>query len=185
MHRRHALATGLATVSALMIAAIGPLAPHAAAQSAGAAHSDCASAVGTFLVSMAGRGTGDSVTSRGLLSLSSDGQATLIDANQDGITGFAPYSVADGAWACVSSDGDSVEVSVLMLHFTFITGDFPTQQIGRVDVDASIDASQESLSGTLDFSLVPIDGNPLEQTDAAPALSGPITGQKIVVPARD
>lgn len=184
MRGRLPFRTGAAAVSALAMATMASIGLQASAQNTGASPTDCPDAVGTFLVSMAGRGPDDSVTSRGLLSLSGDGQATLIDANQEGVSGFAPYSSAGGAWTCVSSDEDGTEVSVLMLHFTFVTGAFPTQQIGRVDIDASIDPSQASLSGTLGFSLMAIDGDPLAQTNTAPVLSGPIIGQKIVAPTR-
>ncbi|MEM7444178.1 MAG: hypothetical protein AAF414_12710 [Pseudomonadota bacterium] len=184
MRKRLSLRSSAIPIATLGLVAVGLAALNAAAQNSGLSVSDCRDATGTYFVSMAGRGGDSSVTSRGLLSLSSDGQAILIDANQDGVAGFGPYSTAAGAWTCISSNDQSNEVSVLMLHFTFITHEHPAQQIGRITIDATIDASQDSLAGTLGFSLLPLDGNPLGEASGEPSLSGPITGQRVEAPER-
>ncbi|WP_421726414.1 hypothetical protein [Bauldia sp.] len=142
--------------------------------------SDYLEAVGTFLTNDMGKAEGQDVTSRSLLTFSEGALAVLIDANQAGVTGFGPYSAATGSWRGVSNSDGIIRVSAVVLHFTFATSQFPEKKIGRVDIDATIDTNQDTLSGTFRLFLFPIDGDPLGPIPEEPALSGPITGQKVV-----
>ena len=144
--------------------------------------SEYSEAVGTFLTKDIGKAEGQDVTSRSLLTFSEGSQAFLIDANQQGVTGFGPYSAASGSWRGLSNNDGIIQVSAVVLHFTFATPQSPKQTIGRVDIDATIDTSQGTLSGMFRLYLFPIDGDPLGPIAEEPALSGPITGQKVDVP---
>lgn len=180
--RRPALAS-IAALSALVLSVIGLAGPEAAAQGTVVPLSDCSGFLGTFLTTESGKGEGREVSSRSLLSLSSDGQAILIDANQSGVAGTAPYGPAAGAWQCILNDDGTTSVSALLLHFNYATTESPKQQIGRLEIEASADGNQERISGVFRFSLFPIDADPLQQSDQEPALSGPFEGQKIVMSA--
>lgn len=169
-------------VSVLIMSAMGLAGLSATTQAEGIAMSEYSEAVGTFLTMDIGRAEGQDVTSRSLLTFTEGGQAFLIDANQEGVTGFGPYSAASGSWRGVSNNAGTIQVSAVVLHFTFATPQFPKRNIGRVDIDATIDTSKGTLSGIFRLYLFPIDGDPLGPITEEPALSGPISGQKVVVP---
>lgn len=184
MRNRRRVSFKNSIASVLLLPAMGFAGSGATAQGASVPISDCLQAVGTFLTKDTGTAKGQDVTSRSLLTLTEGGQAILIDANQEAVAGFGPYSAATGSWRCISNNNGSIDISAIVLHFTFVTAQFPKQQIGRVDIDATIDTGQETLSGTFRLFLFPIDGDPIARTQRQPALSGPVTGQKVIAPPR-
>ena len=173
---------GITSASVLLTSAMGLAGSGATAQAGGISMSEYLEAVGTFLTMDIGKAEGQDVTSRSLLTLTEGGQAILVDANQAGVTGFGPYSAATGSWRGVSKNDGIIHVSAIVLHFTFATPQFPKQNIGRVDIDAKIDTRKGTLSGMFRLYLFPIHGDPLGRVTEEPALSGPITGQKVVAP---
>ncbi len=150
------------------------LAAPAMAQDAELPVHACGAAIGTFLLSDAP--DGGEITTRSLLLLTNGGHAEFVDSGQWGGDGYAPFSDALGSWVCLSAEGEDPHFRAVVLDFTF--PDERAQQIGRLDIEGTLDLGTGALTVTALLSFFPIDGDPLAgpADDADPFT---ITGVKI------
>ena len=172
----------VAPVAAIAFAATVLDAPSAGAQGPGLPLSKCFDAVGTYLTTNYAKDESGKFISRSLVSLTNGGHAFFTDSGEAGEPGFGPFSDGRGAWRCVSNEKGVTRFLATVLDFTFITPGFPKQLIGRLDIDASFDAAAEKLSGTMTLYLVPIDGDPLNQSNLKEGATGKFEAQKVIAP---
>jgi hypothetical protein len=145
--------------------------------------SACEAAVGAYLTMNRGKeGDATSFESRSLIALAGDGIALLDDSGQGGGQGFAPFTGGQGAWRCVSAAGGTLRISATLIDFTLATVDWPNQRIGRLDIDATVDAAAATISGTMTLFILPLDADPAEAGPPAPDAAGPFDGQRIKAP---
>jgi hypothetical protein len=139
----------------------------------------CRDLVGTYLTkNFAKGGSGESFTSRSLISLTGSGQAFFTDSGEGGEAGFAPFTDGRGVWRCVSGN----KVRVLTLDFTTPTPDAPRAQIGRLDLDLAYDAGSKTIKGTGTLHLIPLGGDPLIPGELGGGRQFEIVGQRIEAP---
>ena len=154
----------------------------AGAQGSGLPLSKCIDAVGSYLTTNSGKDDSGKFISRSLISFTNGGHAFFTDSGEAGEPGFGPFSDGRGAWRCVSKEKGVTRFVATVLDFTFITPSFSKQLIGRLDINGSFDPTADKLSGTMTLYLVPIDGNPLKQSDLKKGAEGTFEAQKIIVP---
>jgi len=157
-------------------------ASSAGAQGPGLPLSKCLDAVGTYLTTNYAKDESGKFISRSLISLTNGGHAFFTDSGEAGEPGFGPFSDGRGAWRCLSKEKSLTRFVATVLDFTFITPGFPKQLIGRLDIDGSFDAAADKLSGTMTLYLVPIDGDPLKQSDLKKGAEGTFEAQKVMTP---
>ena len=138
---------------------------------------DCAAAVGSWLTTNPGK-----EPSRSLLSLTADGLVLFADSGQGGGQGFAPFTGSHGAWRCVAADAGGLKLSLTMLDFTLPTVDWPNQQIGRLDIAATVDPAKGAMTGTMKLYLAELDDDPLVEAKLAEDAEGDFTAVRIVAP---
>ncbi len=138
---------------------------------------DCAGAVGSWLTTNPGK-----EPSRSLLTLTADGLVLFADSGQGGGQGFAPFTGSHGAWRCVSAGDGGLKLSATMLDFTLATVDWPNQQIGRLDIVATVDPAKGTMSGTETLYLAKLDDDPLLEAKLAEDAEGEFTAVRIVAP---
>ena len=144
---------------------------------------DCADVVGTYLTkSFRERGNPDNFTARSLLSLTNGGHAIFADSAQAGTPDYRPFSIGKGAWRCVSKVDGKSRISVVILDFTFATKDDPKQQIGRLDLDAVVDAETGKLDSKATLHFVPLPSNPMDQGVLGTGEKFRIVGEKVSAP---
>jgi hypothetical protein len=143
---------------------------------------ECLDAVGTYLTTNPASDQPGGFASRSLISLTNGGHSFFTDSGQEGGAGFAPFTEGRGAWRCVSHDGNVTRLRATIIDFTLVTADWPTQHIGRLDIDATYDKDAGKLSGTLALSLAPIDADPMNEADLKKIADGPFDGYKITAP---
>lgn len=139
--------------------------------------SDCFGAVGTYIAekTVASADAGPS-----LISLTNGGHAFLVDANQAGVEGYAPFSDGLGAWRCIAADPDTIHIHATVMDFTFVTADHPEQQIARLDYTVAYDVESEVFQGTAELYFLPLHSDPTDR-DALPepALTIDLTGVRV------
>ena len=167
----HRIACGLAAGVALALA--GP----AIAAETGQPLSDCAGVVGTWLTDNPGK-----EPSRSLISLTADGLVLFADSGEGGGAGFAPFTGSHGAWRCVAGDSGSLKLSATMLDFTLPTPDWPDQKIGRLDIQATVDAAKGTMSGTMKLYLAEIDADPMAEAKLTMDAEGQFGAVRITAP---
>jgi len=162
----------------LAAAAIAAMVAGAArAEDAGQPLSACAGAVGAYLTTNPGK-----EPSRSLISLSADGLVLFDDSGQGGGMGFAPFTGGHGAWRCVTADDGGLKLSATILDFTLATVDWPNQRIGRLDIAATVDAANGTMSGTMTLLSAPLDGDPLAATGLEKVAGGTFDAVRITAP---
>lgn len=139
--------------------------------------SECFDAVGTYIAekTVASADAGPS-----LISLTNGGHAFLVDANEAGVEGYAPFSDGLGAWRCVAADADTIHIHATVMDFTFITEDHPEQQIARLDYTVAYDLDSEVFQGTAELFFLPLHSDPTDR-DALPepALTIDLSGVRV------
>lgn len=153
------------------------VAGSAQAQEAGAPLADCAGAIGAYLTDNPG-----TEPSRSLITLSADGLVFFADSGEGGGPGFAPFTSGHGAWRCVAAEAGSLRLSATILDFTLPTADWPHQQIGRLDIEASADPAKGTMTGTMKLMTAPLDGDPLEAAELVQDAAGAFTAVRIAAP---
>jgi len=138
---------------------------------------DCAGVVGAWLTNNPGK-----EPSRSLITLTSDGLVLFADSGQGGGAGFAPFSGGHGAWRCVSAATGSLEISAAIYDFTLPTVDWPNQQIGRLDIAATVDPEKATMSGKETLYVAPLDGDPLGNAKLVEDAEGAFTAVRITAP---
>jgi hypothetical protein len=138
---------------------------------------DCAGAVGAWLTTNPGK-----EPSRSLLSLTADGLVLFADSGQGGGAGFAPFTGGHGAWRCVAADAGGLHLSASIYDFTLPTVDWPNQQIGRLDIVATVDPVKGTMSGKETLFVAPLDGDPLGNAKLVEDAEGQFTAFRITAP---
>jgi hypothetical protein len=149
----------------------------ARAQDAGPPLAACAEAVGAYLTDNPG-----TEPSRSLITLSADGLVQFADSGEGGGAGFAPFTGGHGAWRCVAGDAGALRLSATILDFTLPTAAWPHQQIGRLDIEASVDPAKGTMTGTMKLMTAPLDGDPLEAAELVEDASGEFVAVRITAP---
>ena len=122
--------------------------------------SACLDAVGTYIAEKT-VASGDAGPS--LISLTTGGHAFLVDANEAGVPGYAPFSDGLGAWRCVAADDETLHIHATVIDFTFITADHPEQQIARLDYTVTYSRNTELFQGTAALYFLPLDSDPTDR----------------------
>jgi hypothetical protein len=165
-------------VTALAAGALAALAAGAAqAQEEGQPLTACAKAVGAYLTTNPGQ-----EPSRSLITLTADGLVLFADSGQGGGVGFGPFTGGHGAWRCVAADADGLHLSATILDFTLPTVDWPNQQIGRLDIVATVDPAKGTMSGKETLFVAPLDGDPLGNAKLVEDAEGQFMAVRITAP---
>ncbi|MEH2074559.1 MAG: hypothetical protein V7K57_09225 [Nostoc sp.] len=116
----------------------------------------------------------NSIGSRGVITLTADGNFFVIDSNQGGVTNvFNPFTNGQGAWKC---DGKT-QVSARSITFTF-PGSAGAGGIGRADYQASFNPQTQTVQGTITLRLFNLNANPLSN-NVSPVGTFNFSGQRI------
>ncbi|MEH1968559.1 MULTISPECIES: hypothetical protein [unclassified Nostoc] len=98
------------------------------------------------------------IASRGVITLTADGNFFVIDSNQGGVTNvFNPFSNGQGAWKCNGKTG----VSARSITFAFPGSAGSIGSIGRSDYQASFNPQTQTVEGTITLRLFNLNANPL------------------------
>ena len=152
----------------------------AAAQDAGVALSECRDLAGVYLSANYNKRPGPKkVVSRSLLTFGADGAVGFDNSAAGGGEAFAPFSGGQGAWRCVSAERGAIRFRATVLDFTLTTPDWPTQRIGRLDIDGGYDVEAKAMSGQMTLSFVPFDADPLDLASQQDAATGPFIAIRI------
>jgi len=116
-----------------------------------------------------------SIASRGLITLSRDGNFFLGDSNQGGVEGiFNAFTTSQGVWRC----SGRYTLSATAINFS-LPGTATNQGgIARVDYKATF-KSKNIITGTVQLRFFNLDSDPLN-TDIPPASTLIFTGQRII-----
>jgi len=145
----------------------------------------CRFAIGTYLTKNQPKGeSGDDFTSRSLLSLGIGHLALFTDSGEGGETGFAPFTDGRGSWYCQPGEDGKLRVKATTLDFTSPKAGEQAGGIGRLDFDLAFDDANKSVSGTATLYLLPLDGDPLDESARKDGREFEITGQSIGTPDR-
>ena len=106
----------------------------------------------------------------------------MADSGQGGGQGFAPFTGGHGAWRCVAADADGLHLSATILDFTLPTVDWPKQQIGRLDVAATVDPAKGTMSGKETLLVAAIDDDPIANAKLVEDAEGQFTAVRITAP---
>lgn len=158
-------------------AALAALVGGSALAQEGRPLADCAGAVGAWLTINPGK-----EPSRSLMTLTGDGLVLFADSGQGGGQGFGPFTGGHGAWRCVSAAAGSLEISASIYDFTLPTVDWPNQQIGRLDIAATVDPDKGTISGKETLFTAPLDGDPLGNAKLVEDAEGEFTAVRITAP---
>lgn len=143
--------------------------------------SACSDAVGTFLTTNTNPESGREV-GRSLISIANGGHFFLIDSNEGGGEGFAPFTGGSGAWRCESDEAGKLRILATVLDITHETADFPEQTIARLDYDATYDEASGTLAADVKLYFVPIDANPMDPASLKDPIPNRITGIRVTPP---
>ncbi len=142
--------------------------------------SECKDLVGVYLSANYNKQPGPKqVVSRSLLTFGPDGEVGFDDSAEAGGQSFAPFSGGQGAWRCISAENGVIRFRATILDFTLATVDWPTQRIGRLDVDGAYDAAADTMSGRMTLSFAPFDANPLDTAVQQDTAAGPFDAIRI------
>ncbi|HSD92758.1 MAG TPA: nuclear transport factor 2 family protein [Methyloceanibacter sp.] len=145
----------------------------------------CRYPIGTYLTKNKPKGeSGDSFTSRSLLSLGSAHLALFTDSGEGGETGFAPFTGGRGNWYCRPGDDGKLNVKATTLDFTAPEAGGQQGGIGRLDFDLTFDIAGKTLGGTATLYLLPLGGDPLDASALKDGREFEISGQSIGAPDR-
>ncbi|PHM10846.1 hypothetical protein [Nostoc sp. 'Peltigera malacea cyanobiont' DB3992] len=98
------------------------------------------------------------IGSRGVITLTTDGNFFVIDSNQGGVTKvFNPFSSGQGAWKCNGKTG----VSARSVTFAYPGSAESTGSIARSDYQASFNPQTQTVEGTIILRFFNLNANPL------------------------
>ncbi|MBD2676290.1 MULTISPECIES: hypothetical protein [Nostoc] len=116
----------------------------------------------------------NSVASRGVITLTADGNFFVTDSNQGGVpNAFNPFTSGQGAWKCNSK----TKVSARSITFAF-PGSAGAGSIGRADYQATFNPQTQTVQGTITLRLFNVSANPLSN-NVPPLGTFNFSGQKI------
>ncbi|MDZ8184208.1 MAG: hypothetical protein RMX96_05005 [Nostoc sp. ChiSLP02] len=109
---------------------------------------------GTYLTTI--KDTKGKFSSRGLITLTKEGNFIVSDSNQGGISGkFNPFTTAQGTWVCTGKNS----IAARAIDFSFSnrggTG------IARIDYTATFDPKTQTVQGKISLRLFELQANPL------------------------
>jgi hypothetical protein len=108
---------------------------------------------GTYLTTITSNGN---FASRGLITLTQEGNFIVGDSNQGGISGlFNPFTTEQGTWACTGGKEITARAIDFSLSNNGGTG------IARVDYHATFDRATQTVQGTISLHLFDLQSNPL------------------------
>jgi hypothetical protein len=143
-------------------------------------HRGCKFLIGTYLTKNKPKSdSGESFTSRSLLSLGSGHLMLFTDSGESGEAGFAPFTDGRGSWYCEPGDGDALTVKGTTLDFTAPAAGDAKGGIGRLDFDLSLDGASKTIGGTATLYLLPLDGDPLAEAALKDGREFEITGRRV------
>jgi hypothetical protein len=143
-------------------------------------HRACRALAGTYLSKNVAEG-GGGIVSRSIISLDPSGIALFTDSGEGGEAGFAPFTDGRGTWQCLPGADGAPKARATTLDFTEPTDERPKAEIGRLDFDLAPGAD-DALSGTATLYLVPLDGDPLDDSALEDGRSCAITAERIEAP---
>ncbi|MFN6497715.1 MAG: hypothetical protein RMX65_011995 [Nostoc sp. DedQUE01] len=115
-----------------------------------------------------------SVSSRGVITLTADGNFFVTDSNQGGVTNvFNPFTSGQGAWKC----NGKTKVSARSITFAF-PGSAGAGSIGRADYQATFNPQTQTVQGTITLRLFNLNANPL-LNNVSPLGTFNFSGQQI------
>ncbi|MEH2092237.1 hypothetical protein [Nostoc sp.] len=115
------------------------------------------------------------IGSRGVITLTEEGNFFVIDSNQGGVTNvFNPFSNGQGAWKCNSKTG----VSARSITFAFPGSAGSTGSIARSDYQASFNPQTQTVQGTITLRFFSLNANPL-LNNVPPVATFNFSGQQI------
>jgi len=146
-------------------------------------HGACRGLTGTYLTKNVMKGeSGDSFTSRSLISIGRFGLILFTDSGEGGEAGFAPFTDGRGSWRCVSGEGEAPKASATTLDFTVPTAEGSKAEIGRLDFELTYDPASKPINGTATLYLVPLGSDPLVAGALKDGRQFAITGQRVEAP---
>ncbi|MEH2242250.1 hypothetical protein [Nostoc sp.] len=110
---------------------------------------------GTYLTTI--KNSKGKFASRGLITLTKEGNFIVGDSDQGGVSGvFNPFTTGQGTWACTGRK----EITARAIDFSLSnqggTG------IARADYSATFDPTTQTVQGTISLHFFPLQSNPLE-----------------------
>lgn len=143
--------------------------------------SGCKHVIGTYLTKNKPKGeSGESFTSRSLISLAAAHLILFTDSGEGGEAGFAPFTDGRGNWSCQPGGDSTIKVTATTLDFTEPKAG-SEGGIGRLDFDLAYNPDGQTLSGTATLYLIPLDGDPLAKDTLKNGRKFAITGQRLGV----
>jgi hypothetical protein len=160
-------------LSVLTIATIWKPNLVAAQSDARAASRGCRSLVtGSYLTTIVD--ANGELASRGVITLTADGNIFVIDSNQGGVAGvFNPFGDTQGAYTCASNQ----EIRAVGINFGF-SGPDGVNDIARSDISATFDPKAQTTQGTITVRSYALSANPLAEQGSVVG-TFPLTGQRI------
>ena len=144
------------------------------------AYRACRLVIGTYLTENKPKdASGDDYTSRSLLSLGSAHLALFTDSGEGGEASFAPFTDGRGTWYCRPGDNGELKIKATTLDFPSPTAGEQGGGIGRLDFELAFDTEKKSIAGTATLYLLPLDGDPLDQSALKDGREFDITGQRV------
>jgi hypothetical protein len=133
----------------------------------------CSSAIaGTYLTTILD--PNGQFASRGVITLTADGNIFITDSNQGGIPGvFNPFGDTQGAYTCTNNRA----ISAIGINFGF-SGPDGVNDIARSDILATFDQAAQVVQGTTTVSSFDLNANPLEGGGSVVGTFS-ITGQRV------
>ena len=130
----------------------------AGASSAAWADGGCRRLVGAYLLTV--KDSNGNFASRQVLTLSSDGNAFVVDSGQGGVPNSVnPFTSEQGSWDCQPDFPASA--TAMLLDFSLPGSVAGGQTIGRADYEISSVPAAKTISGTIELRFFPLTGNPL------------------------
>ena len=155
-------------------------APAIAGDSDDLSPAGCKDAVGVYLSERVGQENGKTkVLGRDLLSLTSDSQAYFTDSTEFGLLGFQPFSEGRGTWRCVAVDDKQIQLSYVLLIFTFPTEKDPAPLIARLDFQTTLYRDKGAIEGDATVSFVALDKDPFDDAAVERQIKYTFNGYKI------
>jgi hypothetical protein len=112
--------------------------------------------------------------SRGMITLTQDGNIFVIDSNQGGVKdSFNPFGDTQGAYKCTGNR----EISATGINFGF-PGDDGVNDIARSDIGATFDQQTQTVQGTITVRSFALNANPLSEEGSVVG-TFPFTGQRV------
>ncbi|MEH2381952.1 MAG: hypothetical protein V7K27_24185 [Nostoc sp.] len=114
------------------------------------------------------------LASRGVITLTPDGNFFVIDSNQGGVKeAFNPFGDTQGAYTCTGNQ----DISATGINFGF-SGPDGANDIARSDIRATFHRLTQAVKGTITVRSFALNANPLEEKGSVVG-TFPFTGQRV------